>query len=194
MFLFQYLDQLPSIPADLIKDPANFSNESHMWTAMSREVKTNNKPIKNLKYTRWELSDSLKHWVHANISNQIDQLGFQISAATDASSTHLCHTDSYPRKWVLNYIVDPGGQNVWTHFYKENNQPLIRDHLVRPTDMTQLEKLYSVKIEPGRWWLLNGLVLHDVTGVETQRCAVSGGIAASNPFNAINGYQGMLSL
>jgi len=158
-----------------------------MWTAQSRTMTTESGSVDNLLYTRHHISPELVAWINSNISEHIDQIGFQISAATQQSTTHLCHTDSYPRKWVLNYLVDLGGSDVTTNFYYEQGHGLLRGHLERPLDMTKLDKIYSVKIETGRWHILNALILHDVTGIETARKSVSAGIATENPFSILKG-------
>jgi hypothetical protein len=140
------------------------------------------KSISNVFYKRWAVPAELEQWIRQNISNRFDMLGFQIhDAAVRDSNHHLPHTDKYPRKWVLNYVIETGGDNAVTSFYQEQGHPAIREHLTRPGRREDLELLESERIEPCRWVMLSGVVIHDVTGITGRRMSITMGINALDP-------------
>lgn len=183
MQLIQYQDQLPKIPQELI-DQLLREYEQHevQFINPERVLTDGEKNIPNVFYKRWGVPDELETWIQQNISNRFDMLGFQIhDAAVRGGDHHLPHTDKYPRKWVLNYVIEAGGDNAVTSFYQEKGHPAIRGHLTRPGCREDLELLTAERIEPGRWVVLAGLVIHDVTGITGRRMSITMGINALYP-------------
>ena len=185
MILFVYLDSLPSIPIELIKQQQQVYK--NFKSALQRRLDTG-EIIQNIDYDRWNLTAELIQWLESNIC-KADSNGLQISNARPDSDTHLCHTDSYPRRWVLNYMYNAGGKNIQTRFFREYNQPLIRPPFTAPTNLVSLELLCSLTIDTNRWYLLNSSVLHDVVGIAGSRESITLGIADSNPFPRILSYE-----
>lgn len=191
MILFQYLDLLPKIPEHLLEQQQEL-HRNHYATPVRKLA--DGSSVVNIEYKRWDLDDELNQWLRENIC-VADSTGLQISRAVPGSTTHLCHTDSYPRRWVLNYMHKLGGTNIQTRFFKEIGQPLLRDPLTRPTPEKDpnIELIHSVVVEPNRWWLLNSGVLHDVINITGSRESITMGIHNANPFSRIPAYCNLVS-
>lgn len=67
------------------------------------------------------------------------------------------HID-YGRNWACNYLLDLGGDKVFTHFY---------------SSMTDTVPIFSEHIELNRWHRLDVAKPHNVTGINHKRVAVT---------------------
>ncbi len=181
--LIKYQDKLPKIPPELIAQLLQeYEQHEVQFINPERVLADGEKNIPNIYYKRWGVPAALEQWIRQNISDRFDMLGFQIhDVAVRGGDHHLPHTDKYPRKWVLNYVIETGGDNAVTSFYQEAGHPVIREHLTRPGRREDLELLESERIEPGRWVVLAGVVIHDVTGITGRRMSITMGIDAPTP-------------
>lgn len=77
---------------------------------------------------------------------------------------HIHKDDSCTAK--LNYVIDPGGDNVITHIYNDDQQEVAR-----------------FRVEPYRWHVLQTSVFHSVSGIEPGRTrfVVSAQLFPKNP-------------
>ena len=105
---------------------------------------------------------------------------YQIQTSrSPTGGTHIVHSD-INRIFALNYIVDTGGDNVLTSWYKEKNKPLRRSKSSggRQTDSgavdyNNLELLESVNFEEHKWYLIATDILHDVDNITGSRSSLS---------------------
>jgi hypothetical protein len=123
----------------------------------------------------------LTSWFAENLPEFADlKRIYQIqTSCSPTGGTHIVHSD-WGRIFGLNYIVDPGGDNVLTSWYKEKNKPLRRLKLSgnRQTDSgavdyNNLELLESVNFEKHKWYLLATDILHDVDNITGSRRSLS---------------------
>jgi hypothetical protein len=180
MFLFQYLDQLPRVPVDILKD-GHIEDQTRIgWRQGS--------------YIRWPVSTKLNTWL-------IDNLGADLFTRS-SSGMHFSRGANKPhcdlRAWALNYVIVPGGEKVETIFWQEEDQPLVREPATyrNGTTSAKLDEVWRVQIEPHRWHLLNTNVIHSVTGVtdmQKPRQGISISVMSRKPLEYIQGYQGKLS-
>lgn len=216
MILFVYLDKLPKIPDNLLKQQEeefarwhesgiekNYLQRSFLNRAEERfKYFEDYKPLQrklvsgeiahSINYERWDLTNELNLWVEENICKG-DNIGMQISfPVTPGSHKHLPHTDSHPRRWVLNYMWETGGEKVRTQIYHERGQLLERQAMLAPTNFDKLELLRSFIIQPHRWYLLNTRVIHEVVGISGCRKTISMGISDENPLKRIPSYNGTI--
>lgn len=181
MLLFQYVDHLPSVPVELIEQAKQHIHTQPVDHAVpARTVVVNNSTYRNVDYNRHCASTELTEWIRSNISQNYVSMGVQIQNPNKVNHTHYPHTDTAPRHWVLNYNIQPGGDQVTTHWYQERGYPLIREGTTRPSNLDDLEIVDSVQIQSFRWHLLNTSVLHGVTGIQHSRIAITIGFA-TNP-------------
>jgi hypothetical protein len=169
MILFQYLDQLPRIPEELLVNP---------YIPDPKQI-----GFQDTGYTRWAIQPELKSWLANNISQDVDIAGYQV-----ISQDVNAHCDK--RLWAVNYIIDTGGPTVTTALWQQPGLPVSREASVKIPEYAKLHLLESVCIEPGRWHILNTRVLHSVKGIKTQRSAITVGLTDPDPFSLINHCQG----
>jgi hypothetical protein len=131
----QYLN-LPLVPQELIdqlsrnfdeyeksSDPV-YINHEHYWWSKS-------------------FNEEINAWCQQNICADM-YFGFQA-----ATGILRIHKDPYP-KVKLNYLIEPGGDNVLTEFFSEDHS----------------KKLASYQIEPNRWHLIDVKVPHHIINTE----------------------------
>lgn len=185
MLLFQYVDHLPVVPADLIEQILNTVHSSPVDHAVAaRTVTVNDKIYNNIEYNRHRASDDLTNWIHTHIGSDYVSMGVQIQDPGLFNHTHFPHTDTAPRHWVLNYNIQPGGDHVITHWYQESDHPLVREGPTTPVDQNQLRVIESVQVQPFRWHVLNTSVLHGVENIHSCRIAITIGFA-QNPLETL---------
>lgn len=68
------------------------------------------------------------------------------------------HKD-FGRHYGLNYLINPGGEDVYTLWYDDD-----------------FKELKRIKIEPHRWCILSTKVLHEVQGIESDKDRISIGL------------------
>ncbi len=145
---------LPSIPDSLLTSfdevVSNYIETTKGWTLENGTFASYYMDTKNSsrsKLRNWLKTTFDKHDIKCESPN-----GFTYQALIDGVKIH---TDKH-REYVYNYIIDPGGSDVYTVFYNENK-----------------EEIYRVKIEPKSWYRLHTKTLHTVLGITGTRFAVS---------------------
>jgi hypothetical protein len=183
MLLFQYLDALPAIPKDLID---NMSIGDNL-------ISTKPNSVLEATYARWAINDELIDWLHTNISTNIERAGLQKITWTDWAPAYRRevrpHCDL--RRWAINYIIELGGPEVTTTFYRQPGFPVVREPCTEMPDNSNLIILEQKIVEPNRWHILNTNVLHGIENAVTQRQAITVGLTTNNPFDVIKGYSGL---
>lgn len=128
------------------------------------------------------VNEDLRIWLEENIPNI--ETRFNILFQTQNSknnlpSTHIVHTDR-ERLTALNYIINEGGDDVITSWYREVNKNLLREKKesgsqsdsgsVYYKDLTLLK---SVRLKKDHWYIINTRILHDVDNIEDVRKSLS---------------------
>ena len=176
MVLFQYLDNLPSVPEDLVsKIITGVRDMPTTIVPPLRNIVNGNHIFENISYKQYTADKELTDWVRDNISDQYTLFGVQIQDPEQHNHHHAPHADKLERTWVLNYVVQTGGSNVVNKWYHKDGVPITRPGTgpYRPTDITGFETLESVRLEPGRWHLLTASVLHGVENIMSERISIS---------------------
>ena len=187
MFTCVYLDTLPPVP-DRFIDQA-LKQRDRLWEeSKSWDFSDSNRGIGsletcyegNLGITRRikrgeSLGPDWDQWIRENISPQVDASRVQVSvpkAGTD-STMHDAHTDN-PEGWALLYVLDLGGDDVWTKFWRQRGHPLLRygcapNHYIGCGNFDDMILLDSVKLPERRWCLINATILHSIHGITGPR-------------------------
>lgn len=121
-------------------------------------------------YRRYNISPESEAWIKENIG-EYSQAGSQLMINGQAFTPH---TDGGPRRYILNYLIQTGGADVKTQFFKEPNHDVVREG--DPLQLAlgdDLELVESVTAPAGTWMALFGKVLHSVVGLETSRVHLS---------------------
>jgi len=92
---------------------------------------------------------------------------------------HIVHSD-IRRSFALNYMIELGGDNVLTTWYREKGKPLKRFKTVsgRQSDVgyidyANLEILESVKFEKNKWYIISTNILHDAGEIKGLRKSIT---------------------
>lgn len=151
--LYKKVD-LPSIPDSLLASydevVSNYIETTKGWTLENGAFASYYMATKNSS------SSKLRNWLKTTFDKHDIKCespkGFIYQALIDGLKIH---TDTH-REYVYNYIIDPGGSDVYTVFYNENK-----------------EEIYRVKIEPKTWHRLHTKTAHTVVGITGIRFGVS---------------------
>jgi hypothetical protein len=176
-FTIKYIDHLPKVPQELIGDFSRFqqnrlivSTDKKRPGELNREVIDHESRIDLYQYYGFEITGPLLDWVRANIlATPVVTNALYIGPTQDSLDTDKSrypHVD-ITRKWPLMYIIDTGGSNVRTKFFKHRDRPLYipgdQSENYRMEDLTEID---DVCIEPNRWCILNGRIIHQVVNIE----------------------------
>lgn len=115
------------------------------------------------KFHVLEPSDRIKEWVNQNIPEKVRKI--HINSMIDG--THLSpHIDEIRTK-ALNYVIETGGPNVITSFYKAKEQ---FKHLRASTrcfiPLERLDPIEQICIKKDNWHSLAVSNIHDVSNIE----------------------------
>jgi hypothetical protein len=143
----------------------------------------NNKQLVACGYSMGNIVNSeLTSWLEENIPDISSRFNilYQTQCSLDnIPSTHIVHTDRL-RLTALNYIIDTGGSDVLTSWYKEEGKNL---HRLQKTpgsqsdsgavDYKNLQLLESVILEKNHWYIIDTRILHDVDNITSTRKSIS---------------------
>ena len=139
-----------------------------------REYIRNGVLMKNRRQHVFSIGQEFEQWAKDHIHPFPYEAGVSISVPPDRTFQGP-HCD-LRRRYVLNYILDTGGENVRTQWWKEKGYPLERLHEVGPEgksywvkDYNDLELIDDVVFSPGIWVLLNPKILHSVENITGYR-------------------------
>lgn len=187
MFTWIELD-LPSVPEKFIKQAfdvakqATHEDVSHFGlisdspkSLFERKLIINGKEHNTRHQWSGAISEEWEEWVRGNIIPTYLNTGVRVSVGKE-TDWHGAHCDSFkgpPKKFVykLYYLIDAGGDDAETVFYKEKNKPFKRttDQETLINNYDDLEVVDRVKLPPNKWVLLNTSVLHGVENVTGPR-------------------------
>lgn len=137
------------------------------------------------RYTRFSLPDQLDEWVHTNITPTTTSnipAGIQIFYNTAAMFNYAPHVDGGRGKRVVNFMIDTGGENVDTVWYKENEQPLYRTYnhtsprVNNITDYRSLTEVGKYRIPGLTWSVVETKIFHGIENMTRPRISLSIGI------------------
>jgi hypothetical protein len=119
----------------------------------------------------------LNNWIYENIIQDSKSIEVGCQLATDG--VHIVHSD-INRKYAINYMIELGGDNAWTSWYKEADMPLDRSKRTISAQADtgyvgyeNLELLETVKFEKNKWYLIVTNILHDVDEIVGNRKSIS---------------------
>ena len=134
----------------------------------------------------FSLGPEFEQWAANNIHPYAYEAGLSVSVPVTApmQGPHL----DLRRRYALNYMLDLGGDNVRTVFYKEKGHPIERLHAAGPegksywADYADLEVIDDVVLSTGVWVVLNAKVLHSVENMQGYRAMLTISVPDLNQF------------
>jgi hypothetical protein len=123
---------------------------------------------------------ALSSWLRNNIPGIKNQRRFCYQHAYhETGGYHVVHSD-IARNYAVNYIVETGGDDAWTSWYREKGQPVKRQvkqgggyNASSISSYNNLELLDTVKFEQGKWYIMATDVLHDVSNIVGLRKSIT---------------------
>lgn len=188
---FEILD-LPPIPLHLIQEiRERLGNDTKFLAKKSYQSLAGFEEYRNrkLSYTNGEIklsvtadrylpSDALTSWITTNV--HVNPISININLTNVNSNTFGPHVDP-GRRQIIIYVIDPGGDDVTTKWWRQIGYPVIRTDLQDITlkynadvsDYTQLEECASLRISPGQWVkFCDTAILHSVENLTSCRLTV----------------------
>jgi len=178
MFTWLPMTHLPRPPAHFIQQAHKIAQDHSLPDSVAHMSAPEHRVrsiVKNrvTKQSRCQQSREMgvdwTQWVRDNIVNEFLETGVRVSLPV--SDTHGAHTDPL-RKWKLYYLLERGGDQAVTKFYRQPGFPIVRDlsdeHVI-VNSMDDLEEIDSVQWPLNQWVLLNTMILHSVEQVPDLR-------------------------
>ena len=138
--------------------------------------------VKTIKSHRYAISDEFDQWVRDHVGTDPRNDKYKewggVSVYDDHSSFFAPHVD-ITRDYAIMYVLDPGGTNVETSWYRQKGHELQRPDLQGvfdlgrvPRNFDSLEEIDRVCLPTNQWILLNATILHAVENVESTRIVI----------------------
>ena len=174
MFKAMHIDGLPQVPESITAKI--FSGEPYS-SGYPQIVQKDGKSWTSGAHRRWLASDELVNWIKKNIVEGWQDLGIGYTEPP----CHAPHID-YTRFYVLQYIIESGGDNVATVFYEPAGYKV---DITRPrpyiNNYDQLNEVYRIVQRPKTWTLLaSHSNIHGVENIQSKRYAIQIGFM-TNP-------------
>lgn len=155
--------------------PANTDEDFKVFQETQHEFSISDKTYSRASYRRYGLSEASEQWVKENIG-EFGECSCQLMRDGTA---FLPHTDGGPRRYIINYLIKTGGDNVATQFFIEHGKDLIRDGVpLHVNNSDQLDLVESVIAPEKSWMIMFGKVIHAVAGLESPRIQLSIALSA----------------
>lgn len=162
----KFLD-LPLIPESVLTDvlcSLTVMRDYKGWahTKLNEKILSADNPF-------YHANDKLTKWLDNNILSSYNDVGIRYARFEDGKTTTGIHTDQ-TRKFVLQYLLESG--NGILNFWKESNQPIVRDGRVTLNSYDNLELLETYHLPEKQWVLLNASILHSVENLTSDRISI----------------------
>jgi hypothetical protein len=168
MYKIIHMPNLPQIPKELLKYTYNMENSFHSSKA-GRVMKRNGETFIEGFNSREDVNEDLIPWLKENIINDWGNIGYHRFKGPNCGP----HLDRC-RHYVLNYIIETGGSQVSSIFWKPKSEQLdITHHDSRVDDYDQLTIDEVFILQPNQWYIINGRAgIHSVENIENTRVSL----------------------
>jgi hypothetical protein len=190
MILYSYLDALPHIPDEIIELIYQDRSQEKIETYkdLNGRISYDNKvSLIFSEHLSISVPKKMKEWLDKNI-----MISPQPCIRSFSPKNNIDHFFAHADKFFtysLNYIIETGGDDVVTTWYKEPGKNFFFGTQGNfSASVTDDDKLLSVCLEPRRWCLLNTEVLHDVKNLKSRRLFVGLFIDKKDPWKCIPYY------
>lgn len=178
VLLWSYIDGWSQIPTDILEK--TFADTAQLTLQFEnkhgfRKIKDGDKQLLNMQVRRYEVPSELDRWLRDNTLD-FDEIGVQLLSSDEDRHRIYPHCDKNTRRWAFMYVHDAGGSDVNTCFYRQTGCPIVRPHRTMVDDLSLIEEVARLRVEPYRWIVINGLVLHDVYPITSVRKSIVCGI------------------
>lgn len=171
MYTCIHLRRLPTIPSELLD--YQIDANTYVTSLPGRSVTKNDQVYSAGVYTGQHVGIALESWVKQHVIEEWANIGYS-KISPPCLGPHLDRT----RFYTLQYIINAGGTDVATVFYRARSEKLQMDtgKGLYFNDYSQLEPFETVYARPGEWYLINGRQIHSVENIQSTRVAVQIGL------------------
>lgn len=143
-----------------------------------RYVEYQGKSYRSSNVERFPFDEIFLSWFEKFIYSNIRKCNlYQLSSQSIKNGSILHpHTDGPRGPYVLSYLIDTGGENVDTIWYKEKGKEILRQPATGLIHFEGLEELFRYRVRPFTWTLMDARVLHSVIGMTSNRYMISIGL------------------
>jgi hypothetical protein len=172
MYTCIHLPRLPKIPSELLD--YQIDTDAYVTSLPGRTVTKDNQVYSPGVYAGQLVSTALESWIQRHIIAEWREHIVYSKISPPCLGPHLDRT----RFYTLQYIIDTGGSEVATVFYRARSENLQMDtgKGLYFNDYSQLEPFDTVYARPGEWYLINGRQIHSVENIQSTRVAVQIGL------------------
>jgi hypothetical protein len=199
MFTWMPIEGLPHPPQHFIDRAIQFANEGsegkrkNMNTAyypggvethVDRSVTLEGETYSSRYQVGYELGEDFDQLVRENIVS--DFVNATVRRSEGKSPLHGAHIDN-SRRWAIWYMLERGGEDSRTRFYKLPGHPTEwpLEHRVF-NNMDELVEFDSVKWPVNQWFVINTSIIHAITDVTGARTSLQVGVM-DIPYKFIKG-------
>ena len=165
--MLYYYPDFPIPTQSVIDAVANMQSQIDRLLAVKRKVEPTSV---SAHWLVLKAPKTVVDWASQEFSNQY-HVAVQVFAG---DSYFLPHIDR-GRSKVFNFLVDTGGDNVKTCFWKL--KPEFSSHLVdnsrKGFEYNTIDLVESVVFKPGQWWNIDVSQIHSVEGLDPSRKRIS---------------------
>lgn len=172
---YKILENLPKVPTNYVSKNLYYSKQEIY------AVKTTNSSAdrEGKVFPRIKVNEQMIQWIYDNITTESTSMDIAITSVEKNSARMLPHTDSV-RSWTLMYLIEHGGENHRTVFYKHRNP----NFKLKPKMNFTYEEIIEVdyiQIPLKKWTILNAQEIHSVENIPDVRIAFQIGMS-HNPW------------
>lgn len=185
-FTYRFLDNLPQVPERFLTDFDQYKNNDMAWDVTGWTTVWKGQEVGIADYNRHHAAGEFYEWLKTNIVE--DPIDFGITFHNHLNKNpqhHYPHIDA-TRSYTLMYLVDQGGDNVITRWYKEKDGPLVRPERSLHSQISniydKLEEIDSVYIPLRRWCLLHSKIIHGAFNLTRARKSIQISLGPENKF------------
>jgi hypothetical protein len=132
---------------------------------LERSVTVDHESYKTRYQRKYNLGQEFLDWCHTNLHQNCYHTGVAYNQGN--SPYHGPHIDK-ARKYTFFYLLEAGGSNVTTSFWKHPDlpvEPTEQDFPSYACDYQGLELLNQCVFKPKQWYLFNVGIIHSVENI-----------------------------
>ena len=181
MYKILHLPNLPQVPEHLLKYTGEMPEDSIYANDKSRNLAyhgdrtliKHGKTFKEGMQRKGRVNEDLEPWIKENIIAEYKDIAYW-HGMSPCTGPHLDRS----RFFSLIYVLEPGGTDVATVFYKARIENVAIDYDgTRVNDYDQLEIDEVFYLNPKQWYLFNGKsALHSVENITDMRISLQIGL------------------
>ena len=182
---------LPSPPSELLEFISSSIVDAPMQKISGRKIiQLDGAEAEDAVYNRWSLDQKYVDYV-AQLIPELANIKFNVGFQSIKNVTgNLCqlhpHTDGVVRgPFCIHYMINVGGDDVKTIWWKQHDEPTVREPWKHVWNLAELEELDSTVFPEGQWNIMRTDIIHSVQSISTDRVALAIGFFDETVFNTI---------